>query len=186
MSTIPLKIFITPFAEKGVVEAEKWSREAANKALNVVNDIWSKASIAFVINDCVIDKPLDMAKSARNDDQRLLGVLSYRHQPDKMVHIYLVNPIENLAAGGGSYLDSDPEPASFIQWYGNVDANGRAWAHELGHLMSLDHVAIDYANAAQAALHDNLMTKGLSLGRELTGGQIDRVKRSNLIKRFSG
>ena len=182
MSSIPLKVYITPFAEKGVKEAEIWSRDAAKKALNVVNATWSKANIAFVINDCVIDKPLDMAKSARNNDQRLLDVLSLRHQLDNLVHIYLVNPIGNLSAGGSSYVDSDPEPASFIQWYGN----GRAWAHKLGHLMGLDHVEIDYADERQAALRSNLMTKGLSMGRDLTDKQIGRVKGSKLVKQFGG
>jgi hypothetical protein len=114
----------------------------------------------------------------------LLDVLSLRHTPDNLVHIYLVNPIGNLSAGGSSYVDSDPEPAGFIQWYGNVDANGRAWAHELGHLMSLDHVEIDYADERQAALRSNLMTKGLSMGRDLTDKQIGRVKGSKLVKQF--
>jgi hypothetical protein len=186
MSSILLKVYITPFAEKGVQEAAKWSSDAAREALNVVNAIWLKANIAFAINDCVIDKPLDMAKSARNNDQRLLDVLSLRHKMDNLVHIYLVNPIENLSAGGCSYVDSDPEPASFIQWYGNVVANGRAWAHELGHLMSLDHVEIDYADERQAALRSNLMTKGLSMGRDLTDKQIGKVKGSKLVKRFDG
>ena len=186
MSSILLKVYITPFAEKGVQEAAKWSSDAAREALNVVNAIWLKANIAFAINDCVIDKPLDMAKSARNNDQRLLDVLSLRHQPDNLVHIYLVNPIQNLSAGGCSYVDSDPEPASFIQWYGNVVANGRAWAHELGHLMSLDHVEIDYADERQAALRSNLMTKGLSMGRDLTDKQIGKVKASKLVTRFGG
>ena len=85
MSSIQLKVYITPFAEKGVKEAEKWSGDAAKKALNVVNATWSKANITFVINDCVIDKPLDMAKSARNNDQRLLDVLSLRHTPDNLI-----------------------------------------------------------------------------------------------------
>ena len=186
MSSILLKVYITPFAEKGVQEAQKWSRDAAKEALNVVNAIWLKANIAFAINDCVIDKPLDMAKSARNNDQRLLDVLSLRHKLDNLVHIYLVNPIGNLSAGGCSYVDSDPEPASFIQWYGNVVANGRAWAHELGHLMSLDHVEIDYADERQAALRSNLMTKGLSMGRDLTEKQIGKVKGSKLVKQFGG
>ena len=66
MSAIPLTIYVTPFAEKGVEESAKWSCDAAREALNVVNTIWSKANLAFVINDCVVDKPLDMAKSARN------------------------------------------------------------------------------------------------------------------------
>ena len=186
MSSISLKVYITPFAEKGVKETEKWSCDAAKETLNVVNAIWSPANIAFVISGCVIDKPLDMAKSARNNDQRVLDVLSLRHKPDNLVHIYLVNPIENLSAGGSSYVDSDPEPASFVQWYGNVDSNARALAHELGHLMSLDHVEIDYADERQAALRSNLMTKGLSMGKDLTDKQISSVKGSKLVKRFGG
>lgn len=186
MSSILLKVYITPFAEKGVEEPQKWSCDAAKEALNMVNAIWLKANIAFVIDDCVVDKPLDMAKSARNNDRRVLDVLSLRHEPDKLVHIYLVNPIENLSAGGSSYVDSDPEPASFIQWYGNVAADARAWAHELGHLMSLDHIEIDYADDKQAALRSNLMTKGLSVGTDLTNKQIGKVKGSKLVKRFGG
>ena len=136
MFSISLRVYISPFAEKGVVEPLKWSCDTAKEALNVVNLIWSKADIAFVLNDCVMDKPLDMAKSARSNDRGVLDVLSLRHKQDNLIHIYLVSPIENLSAGGSSYPDSDPEPASFVQWYGNVDSNGRAWAHELGHLMS--------------------------------------------------
>ncbi len=186
MSSILLRVYVTPFAEKGVEEAAKWSCDSAKEALKEVNEIWSKANIAFVMNECVMDKPLDMAKSVRNSDKRVLDGLSLRYKPDNLVHIYLVSPIANLAAGGGSYLDSDPEPASFIQWYYNVVANGRAWAHELGHLMSLDHVEIDYSNQKQTALRSNLMTKGLTQGRDLTAKQISSVKGSKLVKRFGG
>ncbi|MGY8631057.1 hypothetical protein RAD15_00995 [Bradyrhizobium sp. 14AA] len=184
---IPLKIYITPFAEKGVPESRKWDCGTAKKAVDVVNTIWSKAKVSFAINDCLIDKPLDMEKNARNNDQRVLDVLSLRHAPDNAVHIYLVNPIPNLSAGGSSYLHSDPEPASFVQWYGDDFANGRAWAHELGHLMSVDHIEIDYSNERQAAaLRSNLMTKGLSVGGDLTKQQIETAKGSKLVKRFGG
>jgi hypothetical protein len=187
MANIPLKVYITPFAEKNVREAEKWSCDASREALNVVNAIWTKADITFVMSDCVVEKPLDMAKSSRNNEQLLLDVLTSRHAPDKMVHIYLVNPIEKLTAGGLSYADSDPEPASFVQWYYNTNANARAWAHELGHLMSLDHVEIDFGNEKQAtAMRSNLMTKGLGIGRDLTDKQIASVKNSKLVKQFVG
>ena len=170
MSPIPLKVYITPFAERGVVEPQKWSCDAATEALTMVKAIWSKANIAVVINDCVIDKPLDMAKSARNNDQRLLDVLSSRHQPDNLVHIYLVNPIENLSAGGSSYVDSDPEPASFVQWYGTAAANGRAWAHELGHLMSSgscrDRLRRREAGGAAQQPHDERIEHGQGLDRQ--------------------
>ncbi|MGY3120204.1 hypothetical protein ACVWXQ_004141 [Bradyrhizobium sp. S3.14.4] len=95
---IPLRIYITPFADRGVVEPGQWSSDTAKKALDVVNTIWSKAKIAFVISDCLMEKPLDMAKSARSNDQRLLGVLASRHDPDNAIHIYIVNSIENLSA----------------------------------------------------------------------------------------
>ncbi len=186
MAAIPLKIYITPFAEQNVREPEKWSDDSAKEALNVVNAIWAKANITFVIKESAVDKPLDMAKSVRNNDQRLLDVLTSRHVPDSSIHIYLVNAIENLVAGGGSYADSDPEPASFVQWYGNAASNGRAWAHELGHLMSLDHVEVDYADERQASLRSNLMTKGLTMGRDLTAGQIRKVQGSKLVGRLSG
>jgi hypothetical protein len=186
MASILVRVYVTPFAEQGVEEPAKWSCDAAKEALSVVNKIWSKANIAFVINECVKDKPLDMAKSVRNNDQRVLDGLSLRYKPDNLVHIYLVNPIENLAAGGGSYLDSDPEPASFIQWYYNGVANGRAWAHELGHLMSLDHVELDYSNQKHTALRSNLMRKDLTMGTDLTAKQINSVKGSKLVKRFGG
>ena len=186
MPAIPLQVFITPFADKGVREAAKWSCDSAAEALNVVNAIWSKASVQFVIQDCVDDKPLDMAKSSRNDDQRMLDVLSSRHSAGNSVHIYLINAVETLSAGGTSYQDSDPEAASFVQWYYKTDANGRAWAHELGHLMSLGHIEVDYRNEKQAAIQrNNLMTKGLSLGTDLTDKQIGDVKKSKLVKRFN-
>src|SRR5258707_6989922 len=98
MSPIPLTVYVTPFAEQGAVEPAKWSCDAAAEAWNVVNSIWSKANIAFVIKDCSADRPLDIAKSARNKDQGLLDVVTSRHKPDNSIHIYLVNPIENLNA----------------------------------------------------------------------------------------
>jgi len=99
----------------------------------------------------------------------------------------LVNPIENLSAGGSSYLHSDPEPASFVQWYGDDFANGRALAHELGHLMSVDHVEIDYTNEKQAAaMRGNLMFKGSSVGSDLTNQQIEKARSSKVVKRFGG
>lgn len=53
--------------------------------------------------------------------------------------------------------------------------------------MSVDHVDIDYANERQAAaLRSNLMTKGLSVGSDLTKQQIATAKDSKLVKRFGG
>ncbi|MEY9885122.1 hypothetical protein [Bradyrhizobium sp. USDA 329] len=185
--SIPLRLYVTPFANRGVLEPAQWDCDTAKKALDVVNTIWSKAKIAFVISDCILDKPLDMAPSRRSSDEVLLGVLASRHDADNAVHIFLVNSIASLNAGGGSYPNGSPEPASFVQWYGNDHANGRAWAHELGHLMELDHVEIDYSNEKQAAQRvKNLMVKGLSAGSDLTSQQISTAKGSKLVKRFGG
>ncbi len=99
MSSILLKAYITPFAEKGVKEAEKWSCDAAKEALNVVNAIWLKANIAFAINDCVIDKPLDMAKSARNNDQRLLSI-RLKISPLAEAHTSIAIPSRPVSSNG--------------------------------------------------------------------------------------
>ncbi|GLR97657.1 hypothetical protein [Bradyrhizobium liaoningense] len=63
--SIPLRLYVTPFANRGVLEPAQWDCDTAKKALDVVNTIWSKAKIAFVISDCILDKPLDMAPSRR-------------------------------------------------------------------------------------------------------------------------
>lgn len=187
MPPIPLKVYITPFADKGVVEPAKWDCDQAKNALNVVNAIWAKAKISFVISDCIVDKPLDMDKSARKSGQKVLDTLSLRRGPDNFVHIFLINMVEGLTEGGLSYPDSNPEPASFVQRYDDDAGKGRAWAHELGHLMSLEHAERDSPNAKDAAkLSANLMREGLTVARDLTDKQIGQAKASKLVKRFGG
>jgi hypothetical protein len=183
MPAIPLRVFITPFAVRGTSEPTAWTCDDAADVLNVVNSIWSKSKIQFVIQQCSVDKPLDMATEARNNDHRVLDVLSMRRPAGSNIHIFLLNSIPNLKAGGGSYLDSDPEAASFVQSYGNNTASGRAWAHELGHLLSLDHVKMP--NTPSAKDLSNLMREGLSVGIELSAPQIDQAQKSKLAQRFS-
>ena len=185
MPAIPLKVFITPFSVRGSVEPTVWTCDAASDALNTVNTIWTPANIQFIIQECTIDKPLDMAKDARNNDRRVIDALSLRRPANKGVNIFLLNAIPNLNAGGGSYLNSDPEAASFVQSYGIATASGRAWAHELGHLLSLDHVVIDYSDQKQLKDRSNLMVKGLSVGTDLNTTQIGDAKKSKLAQQFS-
>ena len=146
MSAIQMQVIITPFAEKGQAEPATWSCSTASDAVSVANRIWKAANIQFGSKDCTVDTPLDLAKDARTNDQRVLDVLSYRRPAAGSVHVFLVNSIPNLKAGGSSYLDSDPEAACFVQWYAETEANGRALAHELGHLLGLDHLKVEYSN----------------------------------------
>jgi hypothetical protein len=46
------------------------------------------------------------------------------------------------------------------------------------------HIEVDYADERQVALRNNLMTKGLSMGRDLTQEHISKVKSSKLVERF--
>lgn len=185
MITIPLNIFVTPFAERGQAEDAAWSCASANSAIEVVNRIWSVADIKFGVKECSVDKPLDMAKDARTDDKRMLNTLSYRRPAGGAVHIFLINAVTGLGAGGLSYLNSDPEAAAYVQWYIQTEANARALAHELGHLLSLDHPKINYADEKRAAKEIlNLMKEGLSTGTDLTAKQISDAKGSDLAKKF--
>ena len=187
MPAIPLHVLITPFSDKGDAETASWSCSAAFDAVSVANRIWTKANLQFAVKDCGVDKPLDMAKGSRSDDQRVLDVLSYRRPAAGLVNVFLINAQPNLSAGGSSYLNSDPEPACFVQWYGKTDANGRALAHELGHLLGLDHVKVDYSNERSAAKQiGNLMVEGLTTGTDLAPAQIQSAKGSKLARKFAG
>jgi hypothetical protein len=187
MPHIPLQIYVTPFAERGNVEPSQWSCSVATDALRVVNRIWMVAKIQFQVKDCTEDDPLDMPKTTRTRDQVMLDVLSDRRPAGSSVNVFLINKVPDLKAGGLSYLNSDPEAACFVQRYDNAEANGRALAHELGHLLSLDHVKIDSTNQRLAGqLANNLMKEGWSAGTSLLPGQINNAKTSKLAKRFGG
>lgn len=187
MPAIPLHVLITPFSEKTDAETASWTCTAAFDAAGVANRIWTKAGLQFAIKDCAVDQPLDMAKGSRSDDQRVLDVLSYRRPAAGLVNVFLINAQPNLTAGGSSYLNSDPEPACFVQWYGKTDANGRALAHELGHLLGLDHMKVEYSNERRAAKQiNNLMVEGLTTGTDLVPDQIQSAKTSKLARKFGG
>ena len=187
MPAIPLHVLITPFSDKGDAETASWSCSAAFDAVSAANRIWTKANLQFAVKDCSVDKPLDMAKGSRANDQRVLDVLSYRRPAAGLVSVFLINAQSNLSAGGTSYLNSDPEPACFVQWYGKTEANGRALAHELGHLLGLDHVKVDYSNERRAATQiGNLMVEGLTTGTDLAPDQIRSAKASKLARKFGG
>jgi len=185
MPAIPLYIWLTPFAEKGTAEPLSWNAASATEAIEIVNGIWQQANVQFMAKEMKEDQPIDIAKDARANDRRLLDTLSYRRPAGGSVHVFLINSVPGLNAGGASYLDSDPEAATFVQWYGKPAANGRALAHELGHLLSLDHLMVDYTQERRAAKQiTNLMVEGLTTGTALLPDQIKAAKSSKLAKRF--
>jgi len=144
-----------------------------------------KAALQFAVKDCTVDTPIDLPKGSRNSDQRVLDVLSFRRPATGLVTVFLISAQTNLSAGGSSYLNSDPEASCFVQWYGKTEANGRALAHELGHLLGLDHVKVDYSNERRAAKQiGNLMVEGLTTGTDLAPDQIQSAKASKLAKKF--
>jgi hypothetical protein len=188
MPIIPLNIVVTPFAERGQVEPSAWTGTDPTDALRVANTIWHPANIQFHLKqDVVFDTPLDLPKGSRTHDQLVLDVLSDRRPAGTLVNVFLINRVPGLIAGGTSYLNSDPEAACFVQKYDNAASSGRALAHELGHLLGLDHVKVNYQKERLARTQvNNLMVEGMTVGTSLTPDQIKTAKGGKLIKRFGG
>ncbi len=188
MLIVPLNIVVTPFAERGQAEPSAWTGTDPNDALRVANSIWMHANIQFHLKqDVVFDTPLDIAKGSRTQDQLVLDVLSDRRPAGTLVNVFLINKVQGLTAGGLSYLNSDPEAACFVQKYDNATASGRALGHELGHLLGLDHVIVDYQNERLAKTQvNNLMVEEWTVGTSLTPAQITRAKGGKLAKKFGG
>jgi hypothetical protein len=185
MPAIPMHVLITPFSEKGEAETASWTCSYVVDAVNAANVIWKKAALQFAVKDCTVDTPIDLPKGSRDNDQRVLDVLSFRRPATGLVTVFLISAQTNLTAGGSSYLNSDPEASCFVQWYGKTEANGRALAHELGHLLGLDHVKVNYSDERSAARQiGNLMVEGLTMGTDLAPGQIQSAKGSKLAKKF--
>jgi hypothetical protein len=143
MLIVPLNIVVTPFSERGQAEPSTWTGTTPGDALRVANTIWMPANVQFHLKqDVVFDTPLDLPKGSRTRDQ----------------NVFLINRVQGLIAGGTSYLNSDPEAACFVQQYDDARSSGRALAHELGHLLGLDHVKVDYQNERLAKTQvNNLM-----------------------------
>jgi hypothetical protein len=188
MLIVPLNIVVTPFSERGQTEPSTWTDSDPGDALVVANNIWMPANIQFHLKQAVVfDTPLDLPKGSRTRDQLVLDVLSDRRPAGTLVHVFLINRVQGLTAGGTSYLNSDPEAACFVQQYDNASSSGRALAHELGHLLGLDHVKVDYQNERLAKTQvSNLMVEGLTVGTSLTPSQIKTAKGGKLAKKFGG
>jgi hypothetical protein len=185
---VPLNIVVTPFSERGQTEPSTWTGSDPGDALLVANNIWMPANIQFHLKQAVVfDTPLDLPKGSRTHDQLVLDVLSDRRPAGTLVHVFLINRVPGLTAGGTSYLNSDPEAACFVQQYDNARSSGRALAHELGHLLGLDHVKVDYQNERLAKTQvNNLMVEGMTVGTSLTPSQIKTAKGRKLAKKFGG
>ena len=188
MLIVPLKMFITPFSEKGNAEPSTWSVSDATDALRVANSTWMAANVQFHLRQpCVADTPLDLPKGSRTHEEVVLDVLSYRRPAGTWANVFLINKVPNLTAGGLSYLNSDPEAACFVQQYDDARASGRALAHEFGHLLDLDHVIVDEQKPADVKKHlYNLMVEGLTTGTNLEPSQIKKIKAGKLSRKFGG
>jgi hypothetical protein len=188
MPTVPVNLVVTPFSERGQAEPSTWTGTGPADALRVANTIWMSANIQFHLKqDVVFDTPVDIAKGSRTHDQLVLDVLSARRPAATLVNVFLINRVQGLIAGGLSYFNSDPEAACFVQQYDDARSSGRALAHELGHLLGLDHVKVNYQNERLAKTQvNNLMVEGMTVGTSLTPDQVKGAKGAKLIKKVSG
>lgn len=184
---IPVNAFITPFSENGQDEPSQWSEATVDEAVSVASRIWSSANIRVSLRACTLDAAYSIRRDARTNEGLILGALASRRPAGAGVNVFFINSVAGLTAGGLSYYNSEPEAACYVQCYQTAPSNGRVVAHEIGHLLRLEHVVIDFKQERRAArLLNNLMREGLSMGTELETWQISRARQSRLAQRFGG
>lgn len=178
MPIIPLRIFITPFADHGRAESTVWTPASAVEVLVMANHIWLAANIQFHLKeDCIVDAPIDISRDMRSHETVLLNLLSSRRPATTSSNVFLINSVPGLDCD----LTFPRESCSFVQKFGDCQTNGHFLAHELGHQLNLEDKTV-----GPKSIH-NVMYESLnSTGNSLEHWQIKRAKDSDLVKRFAG
>jgi hypothetical protein len=186
---IPADVTIVTVSTNGSNQPQRWTPDYARSVLNNASGLLKdRAQIQFYLNSCAAATE-EMPAGTRSDvvDESGYHFLVARHKAGAGVRVLLVDRVSQRDVGGEARAQTR---ACLVAFGADLSSTGRMLAHELGHLLDLDHVdridgpGHEKQNAAAAR---NLMNAGaLNPLAELTPDQVSQARGSALASRFGG
>ena len=168
----------------------RWTDDSIRSAFQGANRIWSKSGISFSVrsvgafSDSVINGP---ASGAMNNETFFYLLANYPGRDYPVA--FFVHQFAGTE-GGTSTVIKKMNWGLAVGYSSNQAENSRILSHELGHLVSLDHVDKDVHVSPKtpmpAWMRKNLMYSAISLDTQLGDDQINAAKDSALAKKFGG
>jgi len=155
--------------------APRQDRASFDQALLYCNNVLGQADIQFHVQSFEPAREEIPGGLDRVDSNGFVYLIS-RFPAQSGLSILLVADFERSDLGGEAI---EAKSACIVCALGNP-GTGKALAHELAHLLGLQHVARDAARAAW-----NLMYEALRAGDELTPAQVSAARTSRIARSFS-
>lgn len=186
---IPADITIVTLRDGERTLRQRFTHAGARELLGQASDLLEdRADINFHVSSCEgVDETMPGGSRADAVDESGYHYLVARYPAGPGVRIFMVDLVARRDLGGQSRADK----RACLVAYGDVGATARMLAHELGHLLELEHVDAERRDGPgqereAAAWARNLMNSGaLHPDAVLTPDQVRDARASALARRFA-
>lgn len=143
------------------------------RAVDTVNRIFLPAGFRFTVHSCAVER-VDAPRNSEEVNEEGFFELAKRFPSHRGPSVLVVNKFQGKELGGQAV---ETLGVCIMRKLGALEA-GKVLAHELGHLLDLDHVTKSGVD------NYNLMYPGLRADDRLTEPQIKRARASKLVKKL--